>query len=139
VNRVLVGVVLGVMSIGSLAGCATGAGGAESSTATVPEGATPTPTPSPSVDIEAQARAQSWVDDAVLPPGAVRSDTAPPTTAGWGTEMYGWWCSPMELREAYWTVPDTTLVEAATWLSDNPTSDLMVPIPFRVTPIRSPP
>lgn len=37
----------------------------------------------------------------------------------------------MELRTAYWSVPGITVLEAAAWMSDNPTADLMVPIPFR--------
>ncbi len=37
----------------------------------------------------------------------------------------------MELREAYWTIPGVTVVETAIWLSEHPTADLIVTLPFR--------
>lgn len=81
-----------------------------------------------------QLKAQSWLDDALLPPGAVRSESATATTGGWGTETYRWWCSPTETIEAYWTVPGTTVNAAATWMSTNPGPDFIVPVPFKVFP-----
>lgn len=128
-QRRALGPVLGVLMIGALAGCATGASGTD------PEVSAPSASTmasaSPEGDAEAAAKAQSWIDEAVLPPGAVRSPEKPLTTgAGFGNESYRWWCSPMELREAYWTIPGTTVVETANWMSEHPTADLIVTNPF---------
>lgn len=127
---VLLSVVFGTVSA-LLAGCATDAVAVKPESEVVSSSA-PSPTATPVVDLEAAREAQSWIDDAVLPAGAVRSDAAPSTSGGWGTERYTWWCSPTEVRTAYWTVPGATVVEAASWMSDHPTADLMVPIPFQV-------
>ena len=124
------GLVLGVLMIGVLAGCAAGAGGADPAVSAPTASATPTA--SPEGDAEAEAKAQSWIDEAVLPTGAVRSAEKPLTTgAGFGNAIDRWWCSPMELREAYWTIAGATVADTAAWMSEHPTADLIVTNPFR--------
>lgn len=125
-------VVLGLALTVMLAGCATvtatGDGG-ESISAGVGSGrgenASPTPTESAVVDAEAEALAQSWLDGAVLPPGAVASETKPASFLSY----YAWPCQPMVERTAYWTVEGSTVAETSNWLRENPTGGLMVTTP----------
>ena len=125
------GVVLGLLAVGLLAGCATGAGGGEPAPST-----SASQTPTPTGDVQAQAKAQSWLDAAVLPPGAVRSETMPNTTVSFNTEVYRWWCSPMEELTAYWTIAGASVTDTANWLSEHPTADLIVPGPVpAVSPV----
>ena len=121
------GPVLTVLVVGVLAGCAD-PGGTDPAEPSSSESASPTA--ASSADAQAEAKAQSWVDGAVLPPGAVRSPEKPLAAGGYGDAIYRWWCSPMELREAYWTVPGATVAETATFLSEHPTADLIVTLPF---------
>lgn len=125
-------VVLGLALTMMLAGCATVAttgDGGESISAGVgsrtDENASPTPTDNMVVDAEAEALAQSWLDGAVLPPGAVASETAPASFLSY----YAWPCQPMVERTAYWTVEGSTVAETANWLKQNPTGGLMVTTP----------
>ena len=122
------GLVLSVLVGGVLAGCAA-PGGSDLAKSSSSESANPTA--GSSADAQAEAKAQSWIDGAVLPPGAVLSSEKPLAAGGYGDAIYRWWCSPMELREAYWTVPGATVAETATFLSEHPTADLIVTLPFR--------
>ncbi|RKT36902.1 hypothetical protein DEU34_1430 [Microbacterium sp. AG1240] len=72
-------------------------------------------------DVAALSQAQAWLDAANLPPGAVRTDTS----SGSFTSYTGWPCGPYEELEGYWVIPDTTVVDAANWLIENPTADLV--------------
>lgn len=72
-------------------------------------------------DAAALAQAQAWLDAANLPPGAVRTDTSP----GDFNSYTGWPCGPYEQLEGFWVIPDTTVVDAANWLLENPTADLV--------------
>ena len=80
-------------------------------------------------DPAAQAQAQAWLDAAVLPSGAVRSDASVATF----TSYQGWPCGPVEELEAFWTIPGATVSETANWLRENPTADLittsLAPVP----------
>lgn len=124
--------VLGLALTVMLAGCATvtatGDGG-ESISGGVGSGtgenASPTPTEDAVVDAEAEALAQSWLDGAVLPPGAVASETTPASFLSY----YAWPCQPMVERTAYWTVEGSTVAETANWLKQNPTGGLVVTTP----------
>jgi hypothetical protein len=81
-------------------------------------------TASPTVvagDAAALAQAQAWLDAANLPPGAVRTDTSP----GKFSSYTGWPCGPYEHLEGFWIIPDTTVIDAANWLIENPTADLV--------------
>ncbi|MEV7766888.1 hypothetical protein [Microbacterium sp. NPDC086615] len=107
----------------ALTGCASGANvapgaGGEEGTAPVHPGAS---SPGAAGDAAALAQAQAWLDAANLPPGAVRTDTSPGTF----TSYTGWPCGPYEELEGYWVIPDTTVVDAANWLIENPTADLV--------------
>ena len=73
--------------------------------------------------VAARQRAQSWLDAAVLPPGAVSSASAPAHF----NSYYGWPCTPVEQIEAFWTVPGASVAETADWLAQHPTADLIVP------------
>jgi len=123
-------VVLGLVLTMMLAGCATTTGrdgGAVSAGAgsVTDESATPTPTADVVVDADAEATAQSWLDGAVLPPGAVESETKPANFLSY----YAWPCQPMVERTGYWTVEDSSVAEVANWLKQNPTGGLMVTTP----------
>lgn len=107
-----------------LAGCATTVAAQEG---TSEPSASPTET---SADADAVAKAVSWLEGAVLPPDAVRSETAPQTTPPFAQSYYGWPCSPMEERTGYWTIDGADVVETANWLKEHPTADLIVPAPM---------
>jgi hypothetical protein len=81
---------------------------------------TATPTPS-GPDPEAEAQAQAWLDAAALPPGATPSSFAPAAF----NSFTSWICQPVATLEAFWTVPDTTVMAAANWLVANPPADLV--------------
>lgn len=85
------------------------------------------PAASPPGDEAALTQAQAWLDAANLPPGAVRTNTP----SGSFNSYTGWPCGPYEELEGYWVVPDTSVVDAANWLIENPTADL---IPTSVGP-----
>lgn len=72
-------------------------------------------------DDAALAQAQAWLDAANLPPGAVRSENR---ITGFGS-FTGWPCGPTEQLEGFWTVPDTSVADAAGWLRENPPADLI--------------
>jgi len=120
-------IIAGILVSGAvLAGCATGAGAAGAGA----EGAAPPePTPQQSAtsaagaeeDAAAVAKAEAWLEGAVLPPGAERSET--PTAAF--LSYYQWWCSPMVERTGYWTLQGASVVETRNWLSAHPTADLI--------------
>ena len=78
-------------------------------------------TPLASTDAAARARAQTWLDAAALPPGAVRSEAS----LGGFDSYTGWPCVPVEELEAFWTIPGATVHDTADWLIENPTADLM--------------
>lgn len=112
-----------------LAGCATSAGAqgaGQRSTAPTPSA---TPTPTGPADPDAAAKADSWLEGAVLPPGAVRSETIASSNAPLSNSYYAWPCSPMEKRTGYWTVDLISVTEAANWMNEHPTADLMVAAP----------
>ncbi len=69
----------------------------------------------------ALAQAQVWLDAANLPPGAVRTENSPASFQSYT----GWPCGPYEQLKGYWVIPDTTVVDAANWLIENPTADLV--------------
>lgn len=72
-------------------------------------------------DDAALTQAQAWLDAANLPPGAVRTQT--PSVSF--TSYTGWPCGPYEEVEGYWVISNTTVVDAANWLIENPTADLI--------------
>ena len=125
-------VVLGLALTMMLGGCATvtttGDGGESISAGAssgTDENASPAPTVNAVVDAEAEALAQSWLDGAVLPPGAVASETNPASFLSY----YAWPCQPMVERTAYWTVEGSTVAETVNWLRQNPTGGLVVTTP----------
>lgn len=69
----------------------------------------------------ALTQAQAWFDAANLPPGAVPTQT--PSVSF--TSYTGWPCGPYEELEGYWMISNTTVVDAANWLIENPTADLI--------------
>lgn len=107
----------------SLSACASADAGGEvaASSETRAPSETNTPAPSETTDAAARERAQTWLDAATLPPGAVRSEVK----IGDFTSFTGWPCGPVEELEAFWTIPDATVSDTANWLRENPTADLM--------------
>ena len=108
----------------SLTGCATAAAGGAIATPVVMSEPSETSEPaaaSESTDASARAQAQSWLDAAALPPGAVRSDVR----VGSFGSYTGWPCGPVEELEAFWTIPGATVRDTANWLMQHPTADLM--------------
>lgn len=107
----------------ALAGCASSANVAEGSgteEAWAPVESSESATPAAGDDA-ALTQAQAWLYAANLPPGAAPTETSP----GNFNSYTGWPCGPYEQLEGYWVVPDTTVVDAANWLIDNPPADLM--------------
>jgi hypothetical protein len=51
----------------------------------------------------------------------VRTDTSPANFSSYT----GWPCGPYEQVEGFWVIPDTTVADAANWLIENPTADLI--------------
>lgn len=122
--------VLGLILVTILTGCAavgTGGEGAGPGSNTA-ENASSTPTVETVEDAEANALAQSWLDGAVLPPGAVASETVPTRFLSY----YAWPCQPMVERTGYWTVAGASVAETANWLKQNPTGGLIVTTPGSV-------
>lgn len=123
--------VLGLALTLMLAGCATnttardGGGSGSAAGSDVGESPSPTPTPSGIVDADAEALAQSWLDDAVVPPGAVATETTPANFLSY----YGWPCQPMVERTGYWTVEASSVAQVANWMQQHPTGGLMVTTP----------
>ncbi|MFJ2551433.1 hypothetical protein [Microbacterium sp. NPDC087591] len=107
---------------GSLASCASGAdGGGVAEPGGAPAQTSESAAPTDSADAAALAQAQAWLDAAVLPPGAVRSE-AP--IDGFGSYT-GWPCGPVEELEGFWTIPGATVADTANWLRENPTANLL--------------
>lgn len=114
----------------ALAGCATpasdAAGGAPA-TATPSASAVDAGEESPAVlttgssDADALAQAHAWLDAATLPPGAVPADASVATFSSYT----GWPCGPVAELQAFWSIPDTTVGTAATWIAAHPTGDLI--------------
>ncbi len=100
----------------AVAGCQSGA----SDQVTSPVGSIE-PTATATKDAAALAQAQEWLDAANLPPGAVRTDTPPASF----NSYQDWPCGPYEELEGYWVIAGTTVAEAANWMIQNPTADLM--------------
>jgi len=116
----------------SVTGCATATAGAGLSTPVVTSEsnltneptAAPDSEPAVALDSEAAAareQAQTWLDAATLPPGAVRSDMK----IGGFNSYTGWPCGPIEELEAFWKIPDATVHDTANWLMENPTAGLI--------------
>jgi hypothetical protein len=82
--------------------------------------ASESPSPSPTADAAALAQAQAWLDAAVLPPNAVRSEDS----VGSFNSFTGWPCGPVEELEGFWTIADATVSDTANWLMEHPTADL---------------
>lgn len=106
-----------------MAGCATDANVAEGAGPGVLNAPVKSsePTASATADAAALTQAQAWLDAANLPPGAVRTDTPPASF----NSYTGWPCGPVEELKAFWVIPGTTVLDAANWLIENPTADLM--------------
>lgn len=107
-----------------LAGCATPMPGAAADAPDASVEPTGTPEPTPASDGEADAalaQAQAWLDAAVLPPGAVRSDAQ----LGGFISSTAWPCGPLRTLEAFWTLPGATVADTANWLIGHPTADLV--------------
>lgn len=115
--------VWGLISVGMLAGCATVAGPGAEEPLTLES---PASVGDPGDDPVANATADDWLENAVMPPGTVRSDSIRETA--FATTGYSWWCSPMVERTGYWTLDGAGVVETANWLSAHPTADLMSPV-----------
>jgi len=107
----------------SLTGCATAAAGGVIATPVVMSEPSEMsePAASESTDAAAHERAETWLDAAALPPGAVRSEVR----IGGFNSYTGWPCGPVEELEAFWTIPDATVSDTANWLMENPTADLV--------------
>ena len=108
----------------SLTGCATAA--ADGGVATPDVMGEPSTTSDPAAAAhsevaEAREQAQTWLDAATLPPGALRSETS----IGGFSSYTGWPCGPVEELEAFWTVPGATVRDTANWLMEHPTADLV--------------
>lgn len=120
----------------ALTGCATPAvvaGGpddAETSASTQASVPTETPVPTQSTspviasgssDDAAREQAQTWLDAAALPPGAVTADAGVASFSSY----QGWPCGPVAELEAFWLIADATVSDIANWMIENPTGDLI--------------
>jgi hypothetical protein len=109
---------------GSLAGCATPAGGAGAAGPDAIGEPSATNEPATVSDGEAaaaRAQAQAWLDSALLPPEAVRSDAS----INGFISYTGWPCGPVEELEGFWTIPGAKVRDTANWLIEHPPAGLM--------------
>lgn len=121
-------VILCVLLVGALTGCAGGVAIPASTAAPNVEAvAQETPAPTQTLD-ESSGVASGWLAAAALPEGAVFSATQPEGAEALDLSYTGWWCEPMDLATGYWAVPGTTVAETVNWLKAHPTADLMVPV-----------
>lgn len=109
---------IGILLLAVLTGCAGGAG--DDRGGSLVASAVPADVDAAS-DAVAQVQAQTWLDAAALPPGAIRSSYA----TGAFNSFQGWPCRPVAQLEGYWTIPDMTVAQAANWLMANPPADLV--------------
>lgn len=112
----------------ALTGCATGANPPEAGADPAPVTTSESPAPSAG-EAAALAQAQAWLDAANLPPGAVRVEKSPVRF----TSGTAWPCGPYKDLVGYWMVPGMTVVDAANWLAQNPTADLITTLPAPVS------
>ncbi|GAB3151201.1 hypothetical protein GCM10027058_16860 [Microbacterium neimengense] len=112
----------------ALTGCATDADPAGTDADPAPIATSESPTPSAG-EAAALAQAQAWLDAAKLPPRAVRLEKSP-IRFGAGT---AWPCGPYKDVVGFWMVPGMTVVDAANWLAQNPTADLITTLPAPVS------
>ena len=98
---------------------------APSITPTFPDApAFPVASPGATVDAASQHKAESWVADAAVPPGAVKSSTQPDGVAsGAAPEM---WCAPMADAVGYWTLPSMSADATLAWLTSHASGGMMV-------------
>ena len=123
-------VIAGVLLVGVLAGCATPVASADPSPTRKgpPPASQEMPEPSvsatPTVDAGAVARAQTWLDSASVPEGAVRVQAgdvpAFPSSQGWP-------CTPVATLTGYWRIPDADAVDTVNWMAAHPTPGLTLP------------
>lgn len=84
----------------------------------------PVADPGGKVDAASQHKADTWLAGAVVPPGAVRSNTQPAGVAsGAGTDM---WCQPMADAVGYWTLPSMSAGDTLTWLRSHASQGMSV-------------
>lgn len=120
---------LSLISMTVLAGCATPSGGTPADVAS-PAAVENTVPPEQAA---AELQVQSWLDAAVLPDGAVPSETSSVDFLS----TYGWPCTPVATAVAYWTIPGARADETVNWLADHPTADLIVPFAPHAEPGRA--
>jgi hypothetical protein len=106
----------------ALTGCASATiGGRGADEAVTTPAVSSEPTTYATDDAAALAQAQEWLEAATLPAGAVRTENP---SASFNSYT-GWPCGPYEELKGYWVIPDATVVDAANWLIQNPTADLI--------------
>lgn len=119
------GLVLVLVILGSLTGCASAS--PAGSGATSPTGGREEPRSE--AFLVAQAEADQLVEDAVVPPGAEPAVNGPSS----GTH-YEWWCEPTAEATGYWRVSGADFVEVANWMMEHPTGGMMVPAAIPMEP-----
>jgi hypothetical protein len=135
--RVRLGLGIGAAALGFLllaltvTGCATAAHGRAAAVggAVDPPATSSQPDPTPTGDPAARAQAQTWLDAAVLPPHAVRTDQKVTTFSSYT----GWPCGPYVELEGFWTIHGATVSDTTNWLRLHPPANLITtsiaPIP----------
>lgn len=129
-------VIAGMLLVGVLAGCATPVGSADPSptpTGPPPAAREPSASATPTIDAGAVARAQTWLDSASVPEGAVRVQAGDVPAF---PSYQGWPCTPVATLTGYWRIPDADAVDTVNWM---PRTRLPAsPCPsFRTTPPRA--
>ncbi len=123
-------VIAGMLLVGVLAGCATPAESADPSpTRTGPPPASQesphsSASATPTADAGAVARAQTWLDSASVPEGAVRVEAGDVPAFH---SHQAWPCTPVATLTGYWRIPDADAVDTANWMAANPTPGLTIP------------
>ena len=124
-------VIAGMLLVGVLAGCATPVGSADPSPTRKgpPPASAETPRPSvsttPTADAGAVARAQTWLDSASVPEGAVRVQEG--DVPGFHP-FPGWPCGPVATLTGFWRIPRADAVDTVDWMAAHPTPGLIVPL-----------
>ncbi|WP_203138140.1 hypothetical protein [Microbacterium sp. JZ31] len=78
---------------------------------------------------EAPTKADLWLEQLVLPPGAVPVE-ATPEGASFDPGRYAPPCRPVHRQSGLWFVPGAEFTETWNWMIEHPSADLVVPTAF---------
>ena len=86
-------------------------------------------------DPRAVATVDGWIAELPVPPVAVRVDQV--ANSMLDSSRQGWWCSPMALKTAFWTVDGLSLADTYNWMLERSSPGLMSTSTRAMTPDES--